>query len=70
MAMFQHRHYREIAKILADAKEARTSLSKHVVIEDLENQLIKLFQSDNPGFSESRFRAASSKSEDMHRKDK
>jgi predicted metal-dependent hydrolase len=67
---FQHRHYKAIADILADAREARTSISKGCVIDDLELRFVQAFKRDNPKFLVERFRAAAQRLPTMHGKDK
>ena len=73
--MFQHRHYKAIASILADSRDSLTGKSNATfamdeAINDIEDRLVKLFKGDNAGFSEDRFRKAASRSPDMHGKDK
>lgn len=68
--IFQHRHYKAIASVLADARASATTPVEHGVINDLEARLVTAFKADNPKFSVARFEAASSRSPDMHGKDK
>ena len=67
--MFQHRHYKAIADVLADCRE-NGYLDSEADAMEFEDRLIKMFKSDNYNFSESRFRAASNRSPEMRGKDK
>ena len=60
MGKFQQRHYEAIADVIYELylNTSRTSATVGWTINEVENRLIKLFQSDNPRFRESKFREA------------
>lgn len=73
--VFQHRHYKVIAKVLADAREEESGLTGSAVIragviERLEKRFVETFLKDNPKFDVGRFQRAAMKAPDMHGKDK
>ena len=68
---FQHRHYKAIADALADIKAAPSFMNiDQDTVTRIEERLVVMFQSDNPGFSASRFRAAANRADNMHGRDK
>lgn len=72
MTTFQHRHYKAIAAVLADAREEEggTNTPWQSAFDDIEERFVKAFKADNDGFKPERFRAAARRAPDMHGKDK
>lgn len=56
--IFQHRHYAELAAVLAESRADAAGHNLDAAFQNVENAMVRLFKGDNSRFQPDRFRAA------------
>lgn len=70
MTVFAHAQYKEIAAVLASAREDTTDTQRIAAIQDMQERFVRLFNRDNPNFKPERFVAAATRAPGMHGRDR